>query len=440
VVSRAERRRRVVATARQVARIAPLVASVAAVTALAVRLASGPVLVPLGLLGAGVLGLGAYALARHRATTVSDRDAARLDADAGLAGELRSAAWFADRADGSGRDPFVEWHLDEAARHLDAVAWDGVYPPVRATRSWLSTAGLAALALLLVIHIPSARATAARAVAINAQGAATGVRPGIVLPPELRRRLQALLSKLEAGTVSADEATAQARDLLDLLSHVAASQAAGEAGRAAGSAAAMSPAALREQQALAERTANDALSQANEELRADLQDLASRLTEGPSVSTPGGTPSHTIAQAGRQGGGRSTTQPTAGAMSETTAIQIAREAASDSAGSQMLVGGGGALGSDPRAGSGGGRGAPGDGRGLTGLAGVLHRELVEAAADASGENVTAADVRRRTGQGHSQLAFTGVRLGDLTGRSPAAPPPAVPDVRRALILSYFMPR
>ena len=77
-----------------------------------------------------------YAARGGRAT---DLDAATIDEDAGLAGELRSATWFAALPE---RDTWAECHVARAATRLRGISLPQLYPPVPARRAQLTTAAL----------------------------------------------------------------------------------------------------------------------------------------------------------------------------------------------------------------------------------------------------------------------------------------------------------
>ena len=72
------------------------------------------------------------------------------------------------------------------------------------------------------------------------------------------------------------------------------------------------------------------------------------------------------------------------------------------------------------------------------IAEALRRELVEATADALGENVPIEDIRRKTEQGRSTLGFSKVDAPATFDRSRAAAPPPVPEARRPLLYNYFI--
>ena len=91
-----------------------------------------------------ILGHLTWVRSRRRQTT--DAIAAAVDRDAALRGELRSAHWFESQRRRRRLDAF---HVDRAADRAAGVDWTGLYPPVRAGRSWAVTAVLAAAAVVL---------------------------------------------------------------------------------------------------------------------------------------------------------------------------------------------------------------------------------------------------------------------------------------------------
>jgi hypothetical protein len=116
---------------------------------------------------------------------------------------------------------------------------------------------------------------------------------------------------------------------------------------------------------------------------------------------------------------------------------MVRESASDPGG-KMMMSGGGPMGGDSRPGAGGNnQDAKGAAEALL-LAQSLKKELVEANADALGENVDKEDLRRKTEQGKSVLGFTRVAPPSSFEPSRAAAPPPVPEARRPLLHSWFI--
>jgi hypothetical protein len=139
-------------------------------------------------------------------------------------------------------------------------------------------------------------------------------------------------------------------------------------------------------------------------------------------------------QTGEQGMGSAQAQAE---MSAATAESpMVKEAASDPGG-KMMMGGGGPMGGDSRPGAGG---SNKDARGAADallVAQALRKELVEASADALGQNVDKEDLRRKTEQGSSSLGFTRVAPPAFEPSRASAPPP-VPEARRSLLLNFFI--
>ena len=126
-----QRRRRT--ASRQRWRLAPWMAAGCLGVAAATRWLHGPAVLPLAVLSAAaaIVIVRTYAA---RAGRASDLDAATIDEDAGLAGELRSATWFAALPE---RDLWAECHLARAATRLRgillAAAVSSGFRPPRAT-------------------------------------------------------------------------------------------------------------------------------------------------------------------------------------------------------------------------------------------------------------------------------------------------------------------
>ena len=103
-----------------------------------------------------------------------------------------------------------------------------------------------------------------------------------------------------------------------------------------------------------------------------------------------------------------------------------------------MMSAGGPMGGDSRPGAGGNsQDAKGAAEALL-IAQSLKKELVEANADALGENVDKEDLRRKTEQGKSTLGFSRVAPPSSYEPSRAAAPPPVPEARRPLLHSWFI--
>ena len=104
----------------------------------------------------------------------------------------------------------------------------------------------------------------------------------------------------------------------------------------------------------------------------------------------------------------------------------------------MMMGGAGMMGGDSQAGAGGNSGQKTGQADVKSIAEALRRELVEAAADARGENVPIEDIRRKTEQGKSTLGFSRVVPLATFDHSRTTAPPAVPVARHPLLYNYFI--
>lgn len=432
LVARADRRFRARDAARVVARVAPVAAVLVLVVALAARLIGWSPLVPVAALVVVAAALGLYFVVARRTRPTSDAIAARVDADASLAGELRSAHWFASRADA---DAWATFHVQRAAEHAGRIDWTSLYPPVRAARSWVVAAGCVVGAIALSVSLP-ARQPSADAVIVD--GVAIDPEQ---LPAELRKKLEALMAAMDEGKASAAEATATLEKLKELMANIdPALQKKLEAmlrDRPLGADAQTKRKDL-DAEDLAERAEKgDGNAGLPEDVRWALEDLAARLANASADrKTAEGNPTAST-ETGEKGLGSQQAQAEQAAAQ--ASMQMVKEAAADPGASQMMMGGG-AMGGDSRAGAGGNSGAETGAADALLIAKALRKELVEASADIKGENVTKEDIRRKTEQGKSTLGFTRVAPPAAFDRSRADAPPTVPEARRDLLQRYFIRR
>ena len=147
----ADQRRRAQRAMLGLVRVAPLVAGGVLFVAVLARLARFSTAVPLALLGGAVIILAIVTWVRSRRRQTSDAIAAAVDHDAELRGELRSGHWFESA---QGGNDWTQFHVDRAVDRAQTVDWAGLYPPVRAGKSWALTAVLAVAAVVLSVGSP----------------------------------------------------------------------------------------------------------------------------------------------------------------------------------------------------------------------------------------------------------------------------------------------
>jgi hypothetical protein len=400
------------------------------VLALVTRLLGWSPFVPLGALSVTALALLGYVFIAGRPRQSTDAVAARVDADAGLAGELRSAHWFATTPD---EDPWTAFHVDKAAARVGSVDWTTLYPPVRAGKSWAAAALGVIGAIALSINIPARPAPGTvlvDGVAIDADQ----------LPLELRKKLDALMAAMEEGKASAAETGVALDQLKDLMAkydpELQKKLEAMLKNRPLGADAQTKRKDLDEED-LAERADNaDSGAGLPEDVKWALEDLAARLANS-SADQRQTNPNNPSSDTGEKGVGSEQAQAEMGQAQ--ASMQMMKEAAADPGASKMMMGGG-AMGGDSRPGAGGNNGAETGAADALLIAKALRKELVEAAQDTTGENVDKEDIRRKTEQGKSTMGFTRVAPQAAVERSRADAPPEVPEARRDLLQRYFIRR
>jgi hypothetical protein len=430
LVAQADRRRRAQAAAARLQRLAPLTAGIALVAGLMGRLLGGPAWLGVAALVVGAAGLGLYVYLERRTRPTTDTIASAVDADAHLAGELRSAHWFESAG---APDSWAAFHLDRATEHARAVDWTTLYPGTRSARAWVVTAVLAAGVVAAAIRMPAR---------VTAEGDEAGLAAGEIgaaLPVDLQRKLAALLAQMDQAIANKDPNAKEVTlaELKDLMAK-------------------LDPALQRKLTEMLEKRAADKNAKlADPKLGADERaDRAENATSGLPEDVKWALENEAARMAQSSDDRKTAENNPAGktgemgmgspqAQMETTAAPAAspllREAASDPGG-KLMMGGGGPMGGDSRPGAGGNQNdAKGAAEALL-VAQALRKELVEANADALGENVDKEDLRRKTEQGKSALGFTRVAQPRTFEPSRATAPPPVPEARRPLLFNYFIRR
>jgi hypothetical protein len=436
VVIAADRRRRARDARGELARLAPMAAGVCLATALVGRLLGWPSAVALVVVAAAAAGLLVRFVLQSRPRPASDAVASRVDADASLAGELRSAHWFATR---DARDAWADYHVDQAAGRAAAVDWSGLYPPAAVGRAWAGTAVLTAAAVALVL----VGGTPARQPAAAGLSAADLAELKAELPADMQLRLDQLLTAMgesdlpiDGQRLTPEEVQAMLAQLDPELQQKLAELAeqrgldeSGEAGRD-----------LSEQE-LSEMVENSSAG-LPEDVRWALEDLAARLANSSAERETNPENQSASSESGEAGLGSEQAEAEQSSAASEGGMQMMRQAASEGGDSQMMMAGAGAMGGDSAGGEGGNSGT-GAGEGeFESIAQALRQELVEASQDVRGDNVQPdeqEEVRRKTEQGDSSLGFTRVAPATFD-RSRAVGPPAVPDARRPLLFNYFIRR
>ena len=425
IVARADRVRRGRHAHRLIAFAAPIVAAILLTMALVGRFFGWSRWMPITGLVLAAVSLAAYAWFLRRTRATSDAIASRVDDDAALRGELRSAHWF--EANGP-RDEWAEFHLQTASTRASRVDWSTLYPAVKSGRQWAGALVMAVAVVGVSMYVPAR--------AITPKVAESGLDPALVaaLPPDLAKKLAALMAQLseealakDAKQMSLEEMKALMakldpalqKKLEDMLAKAALKQAA-------------------EKSTLADARpdrAENSTAGLPEDVRWAQEDMAQRMAQqSQDRQTNPNNPSASSQTAEKGPGSAQAEQQKMGAEGATPLI---RESAADPGG-KMMMGGGGPMGGDSRPGAGGNQGAQQGAAEALLLGNALKKETLEAAADALGENVDKEDLRKKTEQGKSSLGFTRVAAPRTFDPSRAAAPPPVPEARRQLLLNYFI--
>ena len=432
----ASRQRRISETSRQFWRAAPIVAAFSLGVAAVSLWAGWASILGLAALGMGFAGLTAYTLVRRRDRPVTDPVAARIDGEAGLGGELRSAAWFATH---DTRDAWTDFHLDRAADRLNAVNWRERYPAARAPRAKLATSIMVIAALALSMtwtdrgRLSSAE-LAARA-AVDA-GKNRHVVPGQPLPPELQKQLAELLAAAESGiaTDARLAASAELRELLAQLGELRDPASLKELARLMEANRDSSDQALKEIMSLAERTKRAAEQAAMPpEVRRALDELSKNLSELALAERA----LSTDPSAGAEAESGETAEANAETEADSASIQSATDAdAGEGAGVMMVSDADARPGNSPGSGTGGGSSSEQGGGTMPDIERALRQETVDASTDGPGDNILT-ETRRKTEAGRATVTYTQGEPGAFD-RSRAAAPPPVPEGRRSAVQTYFI--
>lgn len=454
-VAAAAAQRRRWESSEQLWRVAPAAATGSLIAVVIARLAGAPILVPLMAVLGVLIGLAVYVLVRRRAHAVSEGLAARLDAEGGYAGELRSAFWFASQGKGGEaagedsdhrvRSEWTEFHVDRAAARLREADWRERYPAVRARRARMATAGLLAAAIVVALGTPERGSVRAGVTSgADTRPAAASEFRLEMLPPDVLKQIEELLADAERGNATAatrDKAielsamfTALESDLdVEKLKELAAAMDPGERGQIQEAANALAQ--------LADRAVKAAdVEDMPADIRQALEDLGMQLARAAEAEQQAANQEASQMPPMAAQDAAATTASAEGPSSlDLASIQMSKDSdAAPGAGLMMLA---------PQLGSGGtpssGVGGSGNSGPMTtgpvmdaaNLAEALRHELVEASADTAGENVLS-ETRRQTERGEATVGFTGT-APRASGRSRASAPPPVPEDRRGTVQTYF---
>jgi hypothetical protein len=412
----------------------PAVTAGLLVSAFVIRIAHAPVALFWVLLLSAAAGVALFAWLTARVPAVNDRAAARVDADAQLGGELRSALWFTSQPAG---DAWAAYHLDRAAARVQEVSWPAVYPPVPAPRAWAGSAVLGVLAIALVsIHAwPLASWTLGSA----AGPAGTKLTPaGHSVSADVQKQIDELLKAVGTGELPMDEARERLSDLRDALSKVdpalqaAAAKAAQDQPKKPGSGAPkVADEDVEDLAARAEKAASDAALP--EDVKWSLEDMAAKLAKAARQGKPSDSATPAESQNAHAEAGKAPASAGAAPPGEMVRMTTA-EAQTD----PMMASRAAPMSGDPQGGGGEAArktsaSAPLD------LSGALRKAAIEAAADSEGANVLA-EMRRKSEQSRSTLAFSHVAPLAAYDPSRATAPPPPPDALRPLVQQYFIRR
>jgi hypothetical protein len=422
--TRAEALRRNRLLTRLLMRVVPASAGALLIAAVIVRLSHAALSVFWIAAAAILAGVAVFAWLQSRRPAVTDAAATQLDADAGLGGELRSAHWFASHTESN---DWTTYHVARAAERIDAVSWPAVYPPVKAARAWAGSAVLAlsAIAIVLTSAWPSARSDAARRA-----GASADAPAGTQIPTELQKQIDDMLKAMEAGTLPMDAARQKISELRNALSELdpkmqaALAKAMKDQAMKAGEKSDPEAAKLA---ARAEQAAND--PSLPEDMKWSMKDLAAKLEKaGEHDEDPNADKGTSKATQAQTGAAEAADKMQAGA------VQMTRSTSADSQSSQMMASTASPMGGNAR-------GDTNDAAKKANAApfdlAALRKETIQADSDSEGANVLA-EIRRKSEQSHSSLAFSHVAPLAAYDKSHAAAPPATPDAMKPLVKQYFV--
>jgi hypothetical protein len=429
LVAGADRRRRARLADARVQRLAPWAAGLALAAGLTGRLMTDFLWIGLAALGAGVVAVAVYASLERRARPTTDSIAAAVDADAALGGELRSAHWFEAQGE---RDRWADFHVDRATARARGVDWPALYPRVWSAKPWLVAGAFAAGVVAFTVRAPAPR------VSTEVSGSSAGDL-GVALPPDLQEKLARLMAQLNDAALNPDAKAASLAELKELLAkltpEVQKQLAAALEQRALGAEPKAAPQGGDKNDAAA--AAQKASGDLPEDVKWALENLAAKAAQADDRK-PASTDPAAPTKPGDAGPGTLQSQAETGAKADSQA-PIMREAAADDAGKKM-IGGGGPMGGDSQPGAGKTNSNVKGAAEAVLLAQALRKEMLEASADALGNNVDKEDLRRKTEQGTSSLGFTRVAVPRTSDPSRAAAPPPVPEERRSLLYKYFIRR
>jgi len=405
---------------------APAVAGVMLVFAGAGRFFGWSRWIPLTALGLAAAGLLVYGWLARRARPTTDAIASNVDRDASLRGELRSAHWF--EAQG-GSDEWTDFHMQKASDHAATVDWAGLYPSPKVMKQWAGTGVLAVAVIAVSLYVP------ARASGPDLAAAIGDAELAAALPADVAARLAALLEDMKKASLNKNAEQISLEEMKKLLANLDPALQKKLTDLLAKQMEAQNQAKPKElgDDARPDRAENSTAG-LPEDVKWALDDMASRQAQQQDRQTNPNNPSAS-SETGQQGMGSQQAEQKM-SMSQ-AASPLVREAANDAA-SKMMMGGGGPMGGDSGPGAGGkkneqtGLGNPAL------LAQALRKEMVEANADALGENKEKEDRRKKTEQGKSTLGYTRVAPPAAFEPSRSAAPPPVPEARRQLLLNYFI--
>src|SRR5690606_24655819 len=137
-----------------------------------------------------------------------------------MGGELHSAHWFAGTslpdADAAEGTSWAAFHLANASRRIQGIDWPALYPPVQASKQWLASGALVAVAIVALVVGPRSREAVLASQGLTPEEIAA-VMARDMLPDDIQARINELLGEIAEGGLADDQARLKMDELRDLL-------------------------------------------------------------------------------------------------------------------------------------------------------------------------------------------------------------------------------